>query len=609
MVRRMVRRMARSGRWRTGILFVLALATLLAGCSAPSLPPLPWQQTSQPPLPPARQNVHLAMMGGRDVGATFDPAQVNYTSSGAAQLVSLLYSGLFTLDAHLLPVPALAASYDVSADGLRYTFHLRTDARFAEGTRVTSADVAFSLNRVLSDCAPSAVYSVFADVKDQPAFAQQCLGGPLPGQPAIKTLIGDALLTPDPSTFVLVLAQPDGALISKLAEPYSLIVEQSVVTRYGTQWTSHLADSGSQGTSGMYTVSRWTPWKPAAIGERGDASITLRATRGYWGPQPMLRQVVIALRAQEFADTTPTNPLPPRFFAVEPTDEIVFDAAPSTLYTLQANVKGLRYVSAPARAVDLLTLDTGTAPLGDTRLRQALLLALDRTALAKIDNGTATHHIIPPGTGAYPATLSGPLATASLSGDEAQAQTLWQSYVHDRCGGAASRCPVITAFVDVSLQSNSIESVILGRWRSVLPGIRLQPMIYGGILTDTVPPPPAINFATWVEDYPDPQDWLMTLAAMPGYGQSADSIPPYVHDPQADALVARAEAARDSTARLALYQHAENTLLNVAVVVPIAQQRNGWMVRPTVINFPADPEPFIPPSAWARIYLTAPASA
>ncbi|HET9111283.1 MAG TPA: ABC transporter substrate-binding protein [Ktedonobacterales bacterium] len=610
--RHMAGQVARIGRWRAGVLLVLlllTLSTLLVGCAAPSLPPLPWQtQTRQPPLPPAQQHVHVAMMGGRDVGETFDPAQVNYFSSGAAQIVSLLYSGLFTLDVRLRPGPALATSYSVSADALRYTFHLRTDAHFAEGTPVTSADVAFSLNRLMSGCMPGASAALFANVKDQPAFVQMCRGGPLPGQPVVKTLIGDSLLTPDPSTFAIILSRPDGALLSKLAEPYSLIVEQSFVTRYGAQWTSHLADGGGQGTSGMYAVSQWAPWGPQAVGEGLDASVTLSAAHGYWGQQPLLRQVVIALRAQRFADTTPSDSLPPKFFAVEPSDEIVFDAMPSALFTLQVNARGLRYVSAPARAVDLLTLDPGTAPLDDPRLRQALLLALDRTTLATTDNGIATSHIIPAGTGAYSATLSGSLATAPLSGDVAQARTLWQSYVHDRCGGVASRCPVITAFVEGIGVASQPQDAVLARWRAVLPGIHVEPVVYGGILTDTVPPPPAINFGTWIEDYPDPQDWLMTLSTVPGYGQSADSIPPYVHDPQADALVARAEAARSPTARLALYQQAENTLLNGAVVVPIAQQQNAWMVKLTVVNFPADPEPFIPPSAWARIYLTAPAS-
>jgi peptide/nickel transport system substrate-binding protein/oligopeptide transport system substrate-binding protein len=590
------------GRYWRGVALALALATLLAGCALPSLP---WQQTSRSPLPAAQQIVHVAMMGSSDAGSTFDPAQANHYDSGSAQVVSLLYSGLLTLDARLRPVPALASSYDVSADGLVYTFHLRVGVHFADATPLTSADVAFSLNRVMSGCAAGAASAFFANVRDQPAFAQMCRGGPLPGQRAVATLIGDALLTPDTSTFLIALARPDGALLSKLAEPYSLIVEQSVVTRYGAQWTSHLADGGGQGTSGMYSVAQWTPWGLSSYGARSDASVTLRAAARYWGRQPMLRQVNVALRNRQSADASPNDPIPPEFFALKWSDEIVFDAAPSALFTLQVSARGLRFHTAPIRIEDALTFDPRTAPLNDARLRQALILALDRTALAKIDNGTPTSHIVPPGTGAYPSALRGPLATAPLTGDVAQAQTLWQSYVHDRCGGVASRCPVITAFVEGEIATTRLQAAILARWRALFPGVRFEQVVYGGIFLTTTPPPPAISYAGWPEDYPDPQDWLMTLTAVPSYAQSPDDIPTYISDPQADGLVARAEATRDPTARLALYQQAENTLLNDAVVAPIAQLDNTWAIKPTVVNFPADPVPFIPPSAWARIYLAA----
>ncbi len=530
-----------SGRWQSGAL-MLALAALLAGCALPSLPPLPWQHTSRTPLPAAQQVAHVAMLTADDDSRTLDPAQVDYYGSGTTQIVSLLYSGLFTLDAHLRPAPALATSYSVSADGLRYTFHLRAGARFAEGTPLTSADVAFSLNRVMSGCLPSSNPSgVFADVNDQPAFLQMCQGGPLHKHPAVTTLIGVSLLAPDPSTFVMVLAQPDDALISKLAEPYSLIVEQSLVTRYGAQWIEHLAEGGGQGTSGMYSVAAWTPPARQQDGSRLDGSLTLRVAPGYWGRQPLLRQVDIALRSLQSADIVTTSPYPSDFFALKPSDEIVFDAFPPDLLTRQAAARGLTFSTAPTRIVDALALDAHTAPLDDPRLRQALALALDKTQIATIDRGVATNHLIPPGTGAYPATLSGPIATAPLTGDAAQAQALWQSYVQDRCGGVASRCPTITAFDDGQFGMTPLEPAVLARWRMTLPGIRFKQVVYGGTLLTTTPPPPAVTYAPWLENYPDPQDWLQSYTNVPGYEQ-----PPYdVHDAQADALVARAEVTRN----------------------------------------------------------------
>jgi peptide/nickel transport system substrate-binding protein/oligopeptide transport system substrate-binding protein len=602
----MTRRTGRDGRWRASALALLAtLATLLAGCAAPILPPLPWQSRRPAPLPAAQQILHIALRAGDDAAGTFDPAQANDYVTGWAQLVSLLYSGLFTLNPQLRPVGALASAYSVSADGLRYMFHLRTDARFAEGAPITSGDVAFGLNRLMSDCLPSGRWDVFATVKDQVAFEATCRGDALPGQRVVKTLIGDSLLTPDDHTLVIVLAQPDGALIDKLAEPYSGVVEQSFVTRFGDDWTSHLADGGGQGTSGMYAVSVWKPWVSGELNQRSDASVTLRAAAGYWGRQPMLRQVIVALRQRQ-GDST--SLAPGGFFAIKTSDDVIFDAVPPVAFTLQVNAAGLRFFSAPARSVDALALDPQTAPLGDPRLRKALALALDKTQLAKTDDGIATNHLIPSNTGAYPAKLSGPLATAPLTGDVAQAQAFWQSYVQAKCGGVASRCPVITAFDEGQLTTTPLLAAMLARWRATLPGIRFAPVVYrGGLLITTEPAPPAVNYAPWNENDADPQDWLLSFADIPGENPYFSGSP-YIHDPAADALVARAEATRDPAARLALYQQAENLLLNDAEVVPIAQGRDTWAIKPTVVNFPANPAPFIAPGAWARIYLAAPAS-
>ena len=590
----------RDGRRGSSILVAIALTTLLASCALPSLPPLPWQTRGPTPLPDAQQIAHIALLSNGDASRMLDPGSAAYADPAQAQILALLYSSLFTLDARLRPIPALARGYSVSADGLRFTFHLRTDVRFSDGTALTSADVAFSLNRAMSGCVAYAP-EVFGAVKDQPAFTQRCLGGPPPGQRAVTTLIGDALLMPDPYTIVIVLARPDGALISKLAEPYSVILEQSVVTHYGAQWPTHLADGGGQGTSGMYAVSAWKPWGPYT-----DGSLTLTVARDYWGQRPRLRQVIFALRTRESSTPTATSAYSDETFAIQPTDDIVLDSFSPALDPPGSAGKRLTYHSAPERMLLALALNPLQAPLDDVRVRQALALALDRTALAKIVNGQATNHLIPPSTGAYPAILSGAIASEPLTGDAAKARSLWQSYVRDRCGGDASRCPVVTIFVSGPLgQPTPFDQAVIARWQAMLPGLRLAQVGAIGMPMDENIPPYAVLPVYWSEDYPDPQDWLASFAWEPG------GVPttPMAHEARADALVARAETTLNPTARLSLYQQAENTLLNDAIAVPIAQMNDAWRLKSTVANFPANPAPWIPPNAWARIDLTTTPSA
>ena len=602
----MARRRGRGGRWRISALLMLAaLATLLAGCAGPRWP---WQQTRSAvgPLPDAQQILRTAVDVHEDPDQALDPIHAHYWSPGSAQITSLLYSGLFTLDARQRPVPALASDYKVSADGLRYTFHLRPDARFAEGTPLTSTDVAFSLDRAMTGC-DSAQTFVFFDVHDQPEVLQRC-GAAHPSPSALTTLVGDALLTPDPQTLVIVLTHPDDALLAKLAEPNSAIVERSFVTRYGAQWTAHLADDGGQGTSGMYRLAAYQPW-----GSHANGLLTLTRSPTWWGPRPRLREVTVAMRhSVPQSDVTP-GPLglSPLVFPATSTDDLVFDQTSTSVAGASAVLRGLKALVFPEMWVSALTLDPRSAPLSDIRLRQALALALDKTALARVDNqpfyATATDHLIPPGVGAYPAVLSGSIATAPLTGDVARAQALWQSYVQAECGGVASRCPTITAFYTGQTATTPLELAMLARWRATLPGIQLAPVETTGLLVNTdFPLPPQANDTVTSQNYADPQDRLLTFAIMPGYNTDAFSGPyaNWVHDPATDALVARAEATQDPTARLALYQQAENALINDAVVIPIAQEQGSWLAAPTVAALPADPAPWIAPTAWARIYLT-----
>ncbi len=593
----------RKGAWQRAIL-TLALAALLAGCALPSLPPLPWQQQARgpTPLPDAQQVLHVTAqsVGVNGSGGILDPLLLGNTRSDMAHILPLLYSNLFTLDANQRIVPALVSHYAVSADGLRYTFTLRSDARYSEGTLITSADVAFSLNLTMSPCEDYGTF-VFYTLKDQPHFSQQsCTSEQLsvptftatPGQSLLPTLIGDALLAPDPHTLVIVLSRPDGALPAKLAEPYSAIVEQSVVQRYGSDWVNHLADHGGQGTSGMYAVSGLT----SVV--NGGTQVTLTRAKNYWGAVPRLREVIV----DSYEPTIPPGDV---LFAT--------GMAPGPAYSSSLALPDVSklpgYHQSSARDEDYLLLNPANPGLADIRVRQALALALNKPALATLMHGAATSHLIPPQTGGYPANLSGPVATAPLTGDVAQAQALWQSYVRDRCGGAASRCPAVILWYTVEDLSGAdpfeqaFDQAVARQWQAALPGIRvaIKGVLFGPApgIADLV----YISYVNWNEDFPDPQDWALPFVKVPG----DSSYVPYVHEAQADALVAQAEATRNPTARLALYQQAENTLLTDAVVVPIAQEQDAWAVKPIVVNFPANPSPWIPPAVWARIYLTAPA--
>jgi peptide/nickel transport system substrate-binding protein len=165
--------MTRAGRLLCGILVLAALASLRAAG---------WAAGQDAP-----------QSGGTMVmGMTSDPPTVNpaITAGAPDRLIGcMVYEGLVRFAKGFHVEPALAKSWDISPDGLRYTFHLVT-ANWQDGTPFTSRDVAFSLQNI--------------NGRYGPLFA------------ASRRAIS-AIDTPDPSTVVITLEHPFGPLLLSLS--------------------------------------------------------------------------------------------------------------------------------------------------------------------------------------------------------------------------------------------------------------------------------------------------------------------------------------------------------------------------------------------------------
>ena len=121
-----------------------------------------------PPIPtPSRSGslyepVNLSNIAGRGQGVT-------------EALNGNVYEGLFSLADDGTIQPQLATSYDVSEDGLTYTFHLRDGVTFSDGSAFDAADAVHSINRVLADDSQSARKSQLAVINSVEATDPQTL--------------------------------------------------------------------------------------------------------------------------------------------------------------------------------------------------------------------------------------------------------------------------------------------------------------------------------------------------------------------------------------------------------------------------------------------------
>ena len=167
--------------------------------------------------------------------AVSDPAF--YTSLGDWMAVDCICRGLTFISFETNDVqPDLAESWDISADNLTYTFHLRSGVTFHDGTPFTSADVMASFNRQFKDDDPTLPKGSSRPLRD--------LGANVTEFTAV-----------DAKTVKLVLKVPDRTVLSQLSDIGGRIISSAALTKYGADIGKNLIGTGpfkfSTATSGQ----------------------------------------------------------------------------------------------------------------------------------------------------------------------------------------------------------------------------------------------------------------------------------------------------------------------------------------------------------------------
>ncbi len=231
--------------------------------------------------------------------------------------------------------PALAASWDTSADGLTWTFHLRPDARFSDGTALTSNDVKVSL-----DLARGGKRTVWKD-----------------NYKAITDI-----QTPDPMTVNIILTEPHAPLLSELAMFPAWIMQADMATATDAQGYDDSLAWASKGTGAYYTES----WK------KGDV-VVLKRNPYYWKNTPTVDEVDI-----EFVPDDNT-----RVLKLQGGEDDIIDFVPFSQIDALNVQPGIKAQVFPIQQTTMIILNVTKPPLNDVNVRQALNYATDKDAIIK----------------------------------------------------------------------------------------------------------------------------------------------------------------------------------------------------------------------------------
>ena len=142
------------------LIMVIAALFVFAACGSGSSGDSESEDSAQPSETGYKDTITFAM----DV----DPEILNpvlSTNTTCERVGQLIYKGLIFMDKNCQPQPALAESWDVSEDGLVWTFHLRQGVTFHDGSDFTSADVKYTYDMIKDPVNNSYYMSKFAAVE------------------------------------------------------------------------------------------------------------------------------------------------------------------------------------------------------------------------------------------------------------------------------------------------------------------------------------------------------------------------------------------------------------------------------------------------------------
>jgi len=539
--------------------------------------------TSTASKAPANKQVYVRALPGLSDIKTFDPAISGDLYS--TQAIELVFTGLVTLNDNMQVVDQMAASHSIAADGTTYTFKLKPNLKFSDGTPLTSADVAYSLDRALDPATKSSTASAYLGLiidSDKRLSSK------------IKTLIGDSLITPDPQTLIIKTSQKAAYFLDSLTLQTALVVEKSMIQKYGNNFADHLSEGiGSDG-----------PWKVAKYLHGKD--IEFVPNPYYYGPKPQLKRYVIVFYQQ--ADTA--------FTAYQSNQIDRTSSFQSSKLSVARALPENQFFSYPSLSTFYIGMNYLTKPFDNIKIRQAFELALNKDEIAHDvykDTVIATNHIVPQGMPGYNPKLTGPAGVSGTSGDPTLAKQLFQQGLQEE-GLTKATLPPITYTVS-SAGNSDIRNEFAAEqqmWQNVLGvNVTINDIDFNKELDEISA---ATNNAkgiqmwwiAWIADYPDGQDWL-TLQFDNGsssdnmnYGQNKTTNA--AAEQQNQKLMEQADANLNQTERLQQYYQAEQQAVNDVAWLPLYQQDIYGVLKPCVVGLSPNVEDLTPPDDWANVY-------
>ncbi len=465
------------------------------------------------------------------------------TNIAEVDISSALFEGLVAEDpVDLHPVPGVAERWEVSPDRLTYTFYLRGNARWSDGTAVTARDFVAAWRRILTPTLGAANADLLYLLQGAEAYHHG----------VTKDFASVGASATDARTLRVTLEHPAPYFLSLLSHPAWAPVPLAVITANGApddrgnSWTR----PGRLTGNGPFILKSW----------ESNKRIIVEKSPTYWDAAHVRLNAVY-------------------FYPIDSADaeERAFRTGQLHLtYVLPfGKVESYRRDAPQFLRTDpylntyFFRLNVRRPPFGDERVRRALALAVDREAIvSRILHGgqqTATA-ITPPGLPDY-------IPPTGATTDFAAARRLLAEAGFPNGKGL----PVVELLYNNSENHRVLAEAVQEMWRRELGlEVRLVNEEFKVVLTERREGRYQILLSDWVGDYPDPATFLDLWRSDSGNNHTGWANSEY------DARLFAAARTADPADRAHQLQAAEALMLNAAPVIPLYYNTHVFLLQPAV---------------------------
>ena len=460
---------------------------------------------------------------------TLDPALITDVTS--ATVAAKLYNGLVRLRDDLEVAPDIAERWDLSEDGLRYTFFLRKGVRFANGREVRARDFKYSFERILAPETRSPNTWVF----DKVVGAREYKRGEAEEVKGFRVKAD--------YVFEIILRRPFSPFLSMLTMPPAYVVPAEEVQRWGVEFSSRPSGTGP------FILKEWLPGR----------ELTLERREGYFDGDVKVRGIVYKIIPEDLTAVTE--------FELGSIDLISLPVSAYSRFRDDPKWSG-HILSIEGLNTYYLGLNSSRPPFNDPDVRRAVSHAIDREKILRTFYENRGRLALGP----VPDVLRRWNVKEGIDYDPRKAARI----IREK-GLEGMR---VKMYVSADKEVVDLAEIIQAYLSEVGISVSIKQLEWSAYKEAVNKGEPDMFWLSWWADYPDPENFLYPLFHSSNLGPGGNRVR-YVNR-KVDTLIEKGQHSVDEDEKNRFYQEAEEIIIRESPWVFFWHKNDYVMIQPWI---------------------------